>query len=67
VRFIEDDWESPTLGADFRQDKFRQPSGSFRTLVSDFGGALTPAWGQQVMVSHAASIQNTARVASILQ
>jgi len=34
-------------------------------IVNDFGGDLTPSWGQQVMVSHAASIQNTAAKASI--
>jgi hypothetical protein len=34
-------------------------------IVNDFGGDLTPSWGQQVMVSHAASIQNTAVKASI--
>ncbi len=34
-------------------------------IVNDFGGGLTPSWGQQVMVSHAASIQNTAAKASI--
>jgi mannan endo-1,4-beta-mannosidase len=34
-------------------------------IVNDFGGDLTPSWGQQVMVSHAASIQNTSVKASI--
>ena len=34
-------------------------------IVNDFEGDLTPSWGQQVMVSHAASIQNTSVKASI--
>jgi mannan endo-1,4-beta-mannosidase len=36
-------------------------------IVNDFGGALTPQWGQPVMVGDANSIQNTSVLAGIFQ
>lgn len=36
-------------------------------IVNDFGGSLTPQWGEPVMVSDTNSIQNTAQKAGIFQ